>query len=118
MEKFIAAKWNMVTKPKVYLNDNRVYVFRFKTEEELREVLDVGPWLFKGTHPLVLKMWTPGTKLDPTSFASLPVWVTFLGFNLQFWSPRMLSRIASMVGKPYYADKLTATKERLGLLRN
>lgn len=36
---------------------------------------------------------------------------------MQFWSPDILGRIASLVGKPCYLDKMIASRERLSYAR-
>lgn len=43
--------------------------------------------------------------------------MTFPYLDLQFWYARMLNHIANMIGKPYYVDKLTSSKERLSYAR-
>jgi hypothetical protein len=51
------------------------------------------------------------------TLSSIPVWVKFLHLPLEFWSTKCLSRIASGVGKPLYADKMTEDQQRLGYAR-
>lgn len=81
------------------------------------EVYGGGPWMIKRVHPLLLKKWSPGTALDPSSIVDFPVWIKLPHLDLQFWSPNMLGKIASHVGKPCFVDKLTANKERLAYAR-
>lgn len=64
-------------------------------------------------YPLLLKQWGPGMKLDVKSLQTLPIWIKLPDLDLQFWTVNMLSRIASMVGKPCGIDKLT--RDRVGL---
>lgn len=52
-----------------------------------------------------------------TSFRTLPIWVKFPELDLQFWTPRLLSRIASIIGEPKGVDKLTKDRVRLSYAR-
>jgi len=47
----------------------------------------------------------------------VPVWVKFPNLPLKCWTPRCLSKLASVLGKPIQCDKLTSTKERLSYTR-
>lgn len=38
MEKYVAAKWNMVAAPKIFMNEKGVFVFRFQSEDDVRTV--------------------------------------------------------------------------------
>lgn len=58
-----------------------------------------------------------GIKLDPSSLASMDIWVTFPGLDLQFRLETMLGRIASYVGRPRYTNKLTTIRGRLSYVR-
>lgn len=51
------------------------------------------------------------------TLTSIPVWVNFLHLSLEFWSPKCLCYMASGVGKPLYADKVTEDQKRLGFAR-
>ena len=57
------------------------------------------------------------SSLDPNSLQSFLVWVKFPNLDLQFWNNKMIGKIASMLGKPCYMDKLTASKDRLSFAR-
>ena len=107
----------MVKILKLFFNENGMHIFWFQIEMDVYIILKGGPWLFKGLNPLVLRHWSPRLKLDPTSLQCLPVWVAFPSLDLQFCLTKMLSKITSLVGKPYYVDKLFATKERLSYAR-
>nr|TKR79425.1 hypothetical protein D5086_0000272650 [Populus alba] len=45
------------------------------------------------------------------------VWIKFPNLPLKCWSPRCLSKLSSVLGKPIQSDKLTATKERVSYAR-
>lgn len=61
-----------------------------------------------------LRQWQTGIKIDPRSLQTLPVWVTFLDLDLQFWSTDMLRKIGNKVGRPHYIDKMKAQNRKHG----
>ncbi|XP_070008836.1 uncharacterized protein At4g02000-like [Nicotiana sylvestris] len=56
-------------------------------------------------------------KFDPESVSMIPLWITFPGLPLGFWSTEALSKLASVVGKPLYTDKITAEMEKVSYAR-
>lgn len=54
---------------------------------------------------------------NPKSIDELVVWIKLLDLDLQFWFERMLSRIASKIGKLVITDKLTAGQGRWSYAR-
>jgi len=48
------------------------------------------------------------------SLTLVPVWVKFLHLPKEFWTPTGLGFVASGIGKPLYADKVTEEQKRLG----
>lgn len=79
--------------------------------------MNVGYWTINGMYPLLLKQWKLGMQLDVKSMQMLPIWIKLPDLALQFWTVNMLSRIASMIGKPCGIDKLTRDKVRLSYAR-
>lgn len=43
----------------------------------------------------------------------VPVWTLFTDLDLCFWSPMALRNIASLIGKPLFADPYTTDKSRI-----
>lgn len=70
-----------------------------------------------GNKPLILRKWEQGMQVLKLTLSSIPVWVKFLHLPLEFWSTKCLSHIASGLGKPVYADKMTEDQQRLGYAR-
>ncbi|XP_074264429.1 uncharacterized protein LOC141586916 [Silene latifolia] len=66
---------------------------------------------------LVLKKWHPTFGLELDALSVVPVWVLLLDLDPVFWSSTALSKIASKLGKPLYADPVTTHKGRLGFAR-
>lgn len=117
MSGFVAAKWNQVEAPKIILNDNGVFVFIFTMEEDLLWVLQQGTWLIGGNKPLVLKRWSEGAKLDPSSFETTQVWASLPNLDVRFWDDNFFEKIGSAIGRSIIVDKVTANQERLSFAR-
>nr|TKR98208.1 hypothetical protein D5086_0000205680 [Populus alba] len=59
-----------------------------------------------------------GANFNPSNTVkAVPVWLKFSNLPLKCWTPRCLSKLASVLGKPIQCDKLTSTKERLSYAR-
>ncbi|XP_074304499.1 uncharacterized protein LOC141639227 [Silene latifolia] len=82
----------------------------------MNNILRGNAWSLSG-HSLLLKQWTPlfPTQLDTIS--KVPVWVLFHNLDPHLWSASALSKIASKIGTPLYADPVTTNKERLSFAR-
>lgn len=65
LKRFIVQRWPV--EPSIHVADKDVYAFRFHSEEDMLAVFEGGPWMVKGSFPLLLKEWKPGMKLDPSS---------------------------------------------------
>jgi hypothetical protein len=67
--------------------------------------------------PLILRKWRPGMQMLKITLSSIPVCVKLMHLPLEYWTPKCLSYVASGVGKPLYADKITEEQKRLGFAR-
>lgn len=117
MERYVENRWSMVSKPEIRLTNSGVFLFSFKSEDDMKLILEKSPSMMGGIHPLILKHWFPGIKLDPRNVESVHLWITLPDLGYQFWSEEMLSRIVSKVGKPLMTDKMTATRTRMSYPR-
>ena len=75
-----------------------------------------GSWFVKGK-PLVLHQWTIDSKCEKDKLLTIPIWVKFPNLPLRLWSPTLMSRLASTLGKPLYMDEATATGSRVDYAR-
>ncbi|KAB5514313.1 hypothetical protein DKX38_028219 [Salix brachista] len=69
------------------------FIFRFKNEEAITDVIEKGPRMFGGKN-IILQKWSPAFQFD-----------------------RSLSLAASMVGKPLSCDELTISGRRMDYAR-
>ncbi|KAL0333138.1 UNVERIFIED_CONTAM: hypothetical protein Scaly_2215300 [Sesamum calycinum] len=86
------------------------YFFQFKTEAAMEEVIEGGPWLFRG-QPIVLQKWETGMALRKLKHTQVPVWIKLR--HLLVVTSDGLSTVASGIGKPLYPDAITRACTRL-----
>ncbi|KAK9723951.1 hypothetical protein RND81_05G036600 [Saponaria officinalis] len=95
---FAVKSWSHIASPYVQYFRKGWFCFRFSSLEQLNEVLKAGPW-----------------KMDRVSI--VPIWVLFPGLDPYLWTDIFLSKLASKVGKPLFADKTTTCQARLSFAR-
>uniref|UniRef100_A0A6N2MAS7 DUF4283 domain-containing protein n=1 Tax=Salix viminalis TaxID=40686 RepID=A0A6N2MAS7_SALVM len=108
--------WRSCGLENVTTMSNGFMLFRFKTEAEMQDVMERGPWLFGGK-AIVLQQWHPGFKFDKNKISKLPVWIRLHGLPFPLWSQEGLSLAASMVGRPLSCDAQTYNCQRLEFAR-
>ncbi|KAL9681661.1 hypothetical protein QQ045_013448 [Rhodiola kirilowii] len=111
MKGFIRAKWGDERTVSVSQSKPGIFLFKFVNEAKLNRILDLGPWSFD-SKPLVLKPWSPDESFELESVGSLPLWVWFPGLAPHVKLEKLISRLASAIGKPIRTDRFTAGKEK------
>lgn len=91
-------------------------LFKFSSEMDRDEVLRKGPYYIYG-RPLLLKVMPDMFDFNDSEISKVPVWVQFPSLPLEFWNVRALSKIASKLGSPKQADKLTISRDRVSYAR-
>ncbi|XP_020691185.1 uncharacterized protein LOC110105861 [Dendrobium catenatum] len=71
-----------------------------------------GVWFLLGK-PFVLQKWHPKFKPIKEEFSSVLIWVKMHDLLLACWNSEGISRIASKIGIPVTADKLTEQMTKL-----
>lgn len=66
---------------------------------------------------MILKRWTEKLGMERDLLSSLPIWIRFPNFSLRFWFQKIISKTASLIDKPLYMDKATASGERLAFAK-
>ncbi|KAL0444880.1 UNVERIFIED_CONTAM: hypothetical protein Slati_2210700 [Sesamum latifolium] len=100
----------------VKATSNGFYFFEFKTTAAMEEVIEGGPWLFRG-QPIVLQKWEPGMMLRKLQHTQVPVWIKLRHLPVELWTTKGLSTMASGIGKPLYPDAITRACTRLDFAR-
>ncbi|XP_060210967.1 uncharacterized protein LOC132637984 [Lycium barbarum] len=116
MRRYMNQNWPTAANPELYLHDEGYYVIKFQSIEDMHEIFYSGPYTINN-RPIVLKPWTIDfdfTKVYPTE---IPLWVTFPKLPMSCWDIENLSRIASAIGVPVYADECTTKQTRISYAR-
>ncbi|XP_062171116.1 uncharacterized protein LOC133876895 [Alnus glutinosa] len=116
VKKAVTGMWSQFGDVEVFSLENGMYIFRFQDEATCDEIMESRLWHISNK-PLILRKWKPGMQILKLALSSVPVWVKFLHLPMEFWTPNGLSYVASGVGVPLYADKVTKEQKRLGFAR-
>ncbi|KAK9681646.1 hypothetical protein RND81_10G017700 [Saponaria officinalis] len=92
------------------------FSFRFSSSEAMNSVMREGLWRM-GSCSIILKQWSPTFSVEMEKVSVVPVWVLFHGLDPYLWSDMVLSKIASKLGRPLFADKTTTLKSKLSFAR-
>ncbi|XP_015168553.1 uncharacterized protein [Solanum tuberosum] len=80
------------------------------------EVLQGGIYHFDNK-PLIVKAWSPDMEFTREELYTVPIWVKLPGLDFKYWSPKGLSKIGSLIGKPLMVDQNTERKLGLSFAR-
>ena len=57
MNRYILMNWSKVDKPEVFLHEEGYYIIKFRSLNDMNEVLYSGPYTIS-TRPIILKQWS------------------------------------------------------------
>lgn len=83
----------------------RQFIIKFISEAAMNDVLARGTWYF-AKQPFVLCPW--GSNLGSAPAKSMPLWIKISNIPDYYWTRVGLSYLASPIGRPLSADKLTS----------
>jgi hypothetical protein len=106
VKKAVTCMWKQCGNLEVFSLENGMFMFRFQDEVTCDEVLDSKLWHI-ANKPLILRKWRPCMQVLKLTLSTVPIWIKLVHLPLEFWNPMCLSHMASGVGKPLYADKIT-----------
>nr|XP_009624247.1 uncharacterized protein LOC104115348 [Nicotiana tomentosiformis] len=66
---------------------------------------------------LILKPWTVNFDFTKEFLTEIPLWVVLPNLPMSCWGGQSLSRIASAIGRPLYADECTSKQKRISYTR-
>ncbi|KAM7495959.1 hypothetical protein LguiA_020373 [Lonicera macranthoides] len=84
--------------------------------ETRTKVMEAVPWSFD-SRPMIVKPWTVEANLKREDLVEVPVRVRYPNLKLHLWSPHLLSKIAIVIGKLLFIEKMTADRERITCAR-
>ncbi|MQM14398.1 hypothetical protein Taro_047329 [Colocasia esculenta] len=115
LKNFIDKQWKPKGSYDLHLHFGGFFVCVFALEEDMQMVLE-GFWHIRG-HPFILQRWNRDVKMEKAMLTSIPLWISFPNLLLHLWSHTSLSKMGSVLGKPLFMDKMTASKKRLAFAR-
>ncbi|KAF9663108.1 hypothetical protein SADUNF_Sadunf17G0004200 [Salix dunnii] len=114
----IDSEWRKYGNVKVYTQGSGVFVLDFESARGKELALgSQGPRFYDGSKPFILKPWSREMSLEIKELKSAPIWIKLPNLRLHLWSPEALSKIVSLVGRPLFADTVTASRETLCFAR-
>ncbi|KAG5567905.1 hypothetical protein H5410_065079, partial [Solanum commersonii] len=87
-----------------------------KAIKRSEDPIDAGIYHFDGK-PFIVKAWSPDMDFSREELHSVPIWIKFTGLDFKYWSPKGLSKLGSLIGKPLMVDKNTERKAGLNFAR-
>lgn len=57
--------------------------------------------------PFIVKAWSPEMEFTREELHTVSIWIKFLGLDFKYWSPKGLSKIDRLVGKPLMVNQHT-----------
>ncbi|XP_074305562.1 uncharacterized protein LOC141640780 [Silene latifolia] len=112
MQNFAKKQWSHVSMPTVQYFKKCWFSFRFPTAEAMQTVLRDGR-LTLGQNSLIFKQWPPTFSQEIEKVSCVPIWVLFPDLDPFLWTEDTLSKMASLIGKPLFADYPATMKTRL-----
>ncbi|XP_070012294.1 uncharacterized protein [Nicotiana sylvestris] len=116
MERYINQMWNTVTMSELYYHDEGYYIVRFHSMVDIKEIICDAPYTMNN-RPLIMKQWSPQFDFGSEFLIKIPLWVRFPKLSMNCWSGNSLSKIASTIGIPIFADECTAKQSRISFAR-
>lgn len=106
--------WNVAVK--LFFHEKGWIVFKFVNEDDRAKVLLGGPYMIYG-RSLLLKCIPNCFNFNDDDMLHIPLWITLPGLPLECWNAKVLSKIASKIGKPITTDEMTENKKRVSYAR-
>lgn len=116
MHRYVSQNWCRVAAPEIFMHDEGYYVIKFQSLTDMHEIYYAGPYTINN-RPFILKPWTPNFDFSVEFPSVIPLWVKFYNLPKSCWGVDSLSRIASVIGHPVYADECTAKQTRISYAR-
>ena len=116
MNRYIMMNWVKGEKPEVFLHDEGYYIIKFKSLNDMNEVLYSGPYTISN-RPIILKQWSTEFEFGKEFLTEIPLWANFPKLPLNCWGAGSLSLIASAIGVPLFADECTTKQTRISYAR-
>ncbi|XP_019244532.1 PREDICTED: uncharacterized protein LOC109224406 [Nicotiana attenuata] len=101
---------------KVSMLKNGIVIVRFDSIMGKNEVLQGGIYHFDNKS-FIVKAWNVDMEFTKEELYTVPIWIKLPGLDFKYWSPKGLSKIGSLVGRPLMVDSNTEKKMGLSFAR-
>nr|XP_009783591.1 PREDICTED: uncharacterized protein LOC104232163 [Nicotiana sylvestris] len=101
---------------KIAMLKNGIILVRFETVAGKNNVLPRNIFHFYNK-PFIVKVWNPDMELSKEEIQTVPIWIKLPGLDFKYCSPKGLSKIGSLVGRPLMVDQNTKWKIGLNFAR-
>lgn len=116
MRRYIAQHWLDIGEQDLFLHEDDYYVIKFQNMDDMHRIFHVGPHTIRN-RSIILKPWTPDFDISKEFLTDILLWVIFPKLPMSCWGNEALSKIASAVGKPLFADECTTKQTRISYAR-
>lgn len=116
MKKFVEDKWKEFGHVTITKLKSGTFTFLFDNEDAKLKVMEKGPWMFY-SKILILKPWSPTLDATTDMVNTLPIWIRLMNPKFDYFTPLVLSKLASHIGIPLFVDQATANQSRLDFAR-
>lgn len=116
MDNFVTTVWNFVKNPQILYHADGYYIFRFSSIEDRKKVMQAGPCTYHNK-TLILKHWVMDFVFDTEYITTIPLWVNLPGMPVRCWIVEALSKVASVIGRPFHTDRYTVEMNRISMLK-
>lgn len=97
---------SLVTLPREFL------IFKFQFEEDLQNVIELGPW-FLEKKGLLIKRWDNNFTLEYENFNLIPTWVSLLGLHPSCWHASVITKIEKVIKTLVTIERATQLRQNL-----
>lgn len=105
MSEFAFKFWKHKGLTVVHQKDSTTFMFQFKDQFGVNEVLARGTWYLE-RRPMIVAAW--GHKPGSSVLTMMPLWAKFHNLPDCYWTAEGLAHVASVIGEPLGADQHTA----------
>ncbi|KAH0678960.1 hypothetical protein KY284_020045 [Solanum tuberosum] len=106
---YVQRLWGKHGINKVHMLKNGIVLVRFDSIAGKNEAIQGGIYHFDNK-PFIVKVWNEDMEFTREELYTVPIWVILPGLDFKYWSPKGLSKIGSLIGKPLMVDIHTEKK--------
>lgn len=85
---------NTSSKPEVYYHNDGYFLVRFASLDDKNELLYSEPHMLNN-QPIIIKVWSAKFDSNKEVLQTIPIWVKYSNFSLNYWGMDSLRRISS-----------------------